>query len=260
VNIHQGDRMKVVSSSGALQTSGFDWGCSHSGFQRVVWDPTGKKFVTVCKNDAPTGGKSGRIAFAPNTTTIYPVDLNYSNLGSVMLAGGGGYWIVTSDIRAGQTANADGLADVHLLHVAGTSAPTPDKDLTMASDSNNDRAPHLAGYGANMVLAAWEESTVTGDLAQKDSKRQMYLPGRCYCPPPLACSAAATRISAPSPTAASRTQRPAPAPRLGSCASCLARSSRYCQRAAGGPGWLGRPIIATVGKHPSRMTCWRSTA
>ena len=175
VNIHQGDRMKVVSSSGALQTSGFDWGCSHSGFQRVVWDPTGKKFVTVCKNDAPTGGKSGRIAFAPNTTTIYPVDLNYSNLGSVMLAGGGGYWIVTSDIRAGQTANADGLADVHLLHVAGTSAPTPDKDLTMASDSNNDRAPHLAGYGANMVLAAWEESTVTGDLAQKDSKRQMYL-------------------------------------------------------------------------------------
>lgn len=177
VNIHQGDRMKVVNTSGALQTSGFDWGCSHSGFERVAWDSSGKKFVTVCKNDAAATGstKSGRIAFAPNMTSIYPVDLSYSNLGSVMMAGGGGYWIVTSDIRAGQTANADGLADVHLLHVANTSAPTPDKDLTLASDSENDRAPHLAAYGATMVLAAWEESTATGDLAQKDSKRQMVL-------------------------------------------------------------------------------------
>jgi hypothetical protein len=175
VNIHQGDRMKVVNGGGTLQSSGFDWGCSHSGFERVVWDPTGKKFITVCKNDAPTGGKSGRIAFAPNTTTIYPVDLNYSNLGNVMMAGGSGYWITTSDIRTGQTADANGLADVHLLHVASTSAPTPDKDLVLASDTNNDRAPHLAAYGANMVLAAWEESTATGDLAQKDTKRQVYL-------------------------------------------------------------------------------------
>ena len=177
VNIHQGDRMKVVSTSGALQTGGFDWGCSHSGFERVVWDPTGKKFVTVCKNDAAASGssKSGRIAFAPSITTIYPVDLNYSNLGSIMMAGGGGYWIISSDIRAGQPANADGLADVHLLHVASTSAPTPDKDLALVSDSKNDRAPHLTAYGASMLLAAWEESTTTGDLAQKDSKRQMVL-------------------------------------------------------------------------------------
>lgn len=175
VNIHQGDRMKVVNSSGTLQSSGFDWGCSHSGFERVAWDPAGKKFVAVCKNDAATGGKSGRIAFAPNTTTIYPVDLSYSNLGNLMMAGGGGYWIVSSDIRAGQPAGAGGLADIHLLHVASTSTPTPDKDLMLVSDSSNDRAPHLAAYGANMLLAAWEESSATGDLAQKDSKRQMYL-------------------------------------------------------------------------------------
>jgi len=175
VNIHQGDRMKVVSSSGALQTSGFDWGCSHSGFERVVWDPTAKKFVTVCKNDAATGGKSGRLAFAPNTTTIYPIDLSYSNFGNVMMAGGGGYWLISSDMRAGQTAGANGLADIHLLHVATTSAATPDKDLLLVSDSGNDRAPHLAAYGGNTLLAAWEESTATGDLAQKDTKRQMYL-------------------------------------------------------------------------------------
>jgi hypothetical protein len=175
VNIHQGDRMKVVSASGALQASGFNWGCSHSGFERVVWDPLAKKLVTVCKNDAATGGKSGRLAFAPNTTTIYPIDLSYSNFGNVMMASGGGYWLITSDIRAGQTADANGLADIHLLHVASTSAPTPDNDHLLVSDSSNDRAPHLAAYGGTMLLAAWEESTATGDLAQKDTKRQMVL-------------------------------------------------------------------------------------
>jgi hypothetical protein len=175
VNIHQGDRMKVVNGSGVLQTSGFDWGCSHSGFERVTWDPATKKFIAVCKNDAPTGSKSGRLAFAPNTTTILPVDLNYSNLGSVLPAGGGGYWVISSDIRTGQTANANGLADVELLHVASTSAPTPDKNITLVSDGANDRAPHLAAYGEGLLLAAWETSTSTGDLAQNDSKRQMYI-------------------------------------------------------------------------------------
>jgi len=168
--------MKVVNGSGALQTSGFDWGCSHSGFERVAWDPTAKKFVTVCKNDAPTGGKSGRIAFAPNTTTIYPVDLNYSNLGNVLMAGGGGYWIISSDIRVGQPANSNGLADVHLLHVGGTSGTTatPDKDMTLVSDTQNDRVPHLAAYGSQL-LAAWETSTATGDLSQNAAGRQMWV-------------------------------------------------------------------------------------
>jgi hypothetical protein len=176
INIHQGDQMKVVSSAGALQTTpGFGIGCSHSGYERVIYDTVAKKFIPVCKNDAPTGTKSGRIALAPNTSTIYPVDLNYSDLGNVLMAGGGGNWIITSDIRAGQTPNSDGLADVHLLHITSTSMLTPDKDLMLVSDSENDRAPHLAAYGASQLVAAWEESTATGDLAQNDKNRQMYI-------------------------------------------------------------------------------------
>jgi hypothetical protein len=178
VNIHQGDRMKVVSGSGALQTSGFDWGCSHSGFERVVWDAAAKKFVAVCKNDAAAGDKSGRLAFAPGATTIYPVDLAYSNLGSVMMAGGSGYWIISSDIRSGQPVAANGLADVHLLHVAATSMPIPNVDLVVnvASPATiNARAPHLAPHGTGLMLVAWEESTATGDLAQNAPGRQMYL-------------------------------------------------------------------------------------
>ena len=175
VNIHQGDRLKIVSGAGEVQSGGFDWGCSHSGYERILWDPTAKKFVAVCKNDAPTGGKSGRIAFAPNTTTIDPVDLDYSDLGSVTMAGNAGYWIVSSDIRAGQTAGADGLADVHLLHVPSTSTATPDKDTLLVSDTENDRAPHLVPYGTSQMVAAWEESTKTGDLAQNDAARKMYI-------------------------------------------------------------------------------------
>jgi hypothetical protein len=176
VNIHQGDRMKAVSGTGTLLTTpGFSFGCSHSGYERIIWDPTAKKFVTVCKNDLPTGNKSGRLAFASPTTTIYPVDLNYSQLGSVTMAGGGGYWIFSSDIRTGQTANSNGLADIHLLHVASTSAPTPDKDITLVSDAANDRAPHLVPYGSGQLLAAWETSTQTGDFAQNAPGRQMYV-------------------------------------------------------------------------------------
>lgn len=171
VNIHQGDRMQIVNGSGALQSGGFDWGCSHSGYERIVWD--GSKFVTVCKNDAPTGGKSGRLAFAPATTTIDPIDLYYSDFGSVLDAGGGGYWLITSDIRSGQTPNTNGLADIHLLH---TTTGAPDKDITLASDSGlNDRAPHLAGFGTNRMLAAWETSTQTGNLDQNDSSRKLYV-------------------------------------------------------------------------------------
>jgi hypothetical protein len=42
--------------------------------------------------------------------------------------GGAGDWIISSDIRAGQTANANGLADVRLLHIAGTSAQLRGRD------------------------------------------------------------------------------------------------------------------------------------
>jgi len=176
INIHQGDRMKVVSSAGALQsTPGFGIGCSHSGYERVIYDAASKKFIPVCKNDAATGTRSGRIALAPNTSTIYPVDLSYSDLGNVLPAGGGGDWIISSDIRTGQTANTNGLADIHLLHIASTSALTPDKDLSLVSDTKNDRAPHLAAYGTGQMLAAWEQSTTTGDLPQNDKNRQMYI-------------------------------------------------------------------------------------
>jgi hypothetical protein len=175
INIHQGDRLAVVSATtGAPETGGFGWGCSHSAFERVIWDPAASSFVTVCENDAPTGGKSGRIALAPATTTIYAEDLAYSNFGSVLSDPAGGYWAITSDIRAGQPAGADGLADVLLLHFTTGAADSPPR--TLASDPGlNDRAPHLVAFGNERMLAAWESSTQTGDLLPTDTGRKLYV-------------------------------------------------------------------------------------
>ena len=171
INIHQGDRMKVVDGSGAMQSGGFDLGCSHSGYERVVWDPGVEKFVPVCQTD-----NDNRIAIAPNYTTIYPVDLSYSSLGNVVVsngASGGAYWATVSNIRAGQPAGMDGLADVHLLHFTTGMA---DKDITLASDSGlNDRAPHLSTFGAGRLLAAWESSPSVGLLMPNDKNRKLYV-------------------------------------------------------------------------------------
>ena len=85
INIHQGDRMKVLDASGAIQKNvGFDWGCSHSGYERILWDASTSKWVTVCKTD-----NDNRISFAPQFKTIYLVDLNYSNMGNIVTATGG---------------------------------------------------------------------------------------------------------------------------------------------------------------------------
>lgn len=188
VNIHQGDRLELVSSTGTLQTTGnFYFGCSHSGYERLLYDSTAKRYVPICKNDLPVtlgdgGSVSGRIALAPNFTTnsIIPVDLSYSDLGSVALAGGGGYWAITSNIRAGQTPNSNGLADIDLVQftINGTAIASPNapaKDIKLVSDTENDRAPHLAAYSTGLMAMAWEESTATGDLSQRDTNRKMYV-------------------------------------------------------------------------------------
>jgi hypothetical protein len=167
VDIHQGDSEQVVGTDGKVQSGGFRIGCSHSGYERVIWDPATSKFVSICKTD-----NNNRISLVPYNT-IYPVDLSYSNLGNMTPATSGGYWTIVTNIRSGQPAAASGLADVHLLHF-GTGAA--DKDIVLANDSGlNDRAPHLATYGTNRILAAWETSTAAGDLAPGDANRKLYV-------------------------------------------------------------------------------------
>lgn len=176
INIHQGDRMKVVDDKGAPVGGGFDLGCSHSGYERIIWDDRASKYVTVCKTD-----NQNRIAFAPTYTTIRSVDLSYSDFGDFVVdgskaSGTSGYWGVVSDIRAGQPAGANGLAEVHLMHFVGG---LEDDDIVVTTGSGvNERAPHIARYGSDMLLVAWEQSSAPGELQPKDSKRELFVQAR----------------------------------------------------------------------------------
>lgn len=138
INIHQGDRMQVVGPGGQLVSGhqdSFDIGCSHSGFTRIAWDESAGRFVMVCKTD-----NDNRIAMPAPYRTVYPVDLASSSVGDLVV-GGGGYWLTVSN-----------QGSVHLLHFSTGEA---DQDIVLGAGD----APHLAAFGADHLLAAWQSDT-----------------------------------------------------------------------------------------------------
>jgi hypothetical protein len=167
VNIHQGDRMQLVDQSGALLSGmgSFDWGCSHSGYEMVVWDDTAQRFVTVCKTD-----NNNRIAVAPHYGTVRPIDLAAANVSDVVTDGSGGFWIATSDGESGET-------DVILLHfwINEDSVTLDDEIAIAATPGLNERAPHLSTYGSDGLLVAWESGAGNNDLSRNDSTRQWHM-------------------------------------------------------------------------------------
>jgi hypothetical protein len=140
INIHQGDRMRVIGPDGMPldHPDDFgDWGvgCSHSWNTRIVWDEGASRFVMVCATD-----NEGRIAIPDPYRTIYePADLATLSVGDLVVAGDGGYWLTASD-----------EGSVHLLHFTDGLA---DADTTIASSDFS----HLATFGAAHMIAAWED-------------------------------------------------------------------------------------------------------
>eukprot|EP00644_Phytophthora_capsici_P019202 jgi/Phyca11/531396/estExt2_fgenesh1_pm.C_PHYCAscaffold_1700001 len=160
INIHQGDRMKVVGPSGKIltQADSFDWGCSHSGYERITYDSRKKGYASICKTDS-----NNRI-MPPNDwgTTIYPVDLAAANLGDIVPSGESSkYWATVSN---GEGDNAK----VHLIQFAINAAAS--EDITLGGTDANERAPHLAAIGDGGLLAMWEGSSSGGDLAEGGSR------------------------------------------------------------------------------------------
>lgn len=143
VDIHEGDRMQVVGPTGALVTGhdSFGGGCSHSGFTRIVWDQAAGHFVMICKTD-----NNNRIAQPNPYRTVYPVTLDGSYVGDLVVSKNGGYWLTVSNAGA-----------VHLLHF--NNGQPADQDVTLATANY----PHLVAYGARYMIAAWA-STATGSM------------------------------------------------------------------------------------------------
>ncbi len=173
IDIHQGDQMRLLDASGAIQMGGFDWGCSHSYYERLVYDPAASKFVQICETDA-----SNQLLFAPpsylGSTPIYTIDMqreinNYSDISGIVVGTQGGYWVTVSKSRA----NAAGMADVHLLHFT---TGAPDKDVIISNDATlNCRSNHLAKYGSTRLLAAWETASAANDFSALTTGKKFYV-------------------------------------------------------------------------------------
>lgn len=162
INIHQGDRMVIVSPTGAVVTStqSFDWGCSHSGYERITYD--GSEYAMICKTD-----DNDRIKPPTSDATIYSVDLDASNLGDIVVSNGtsGGYWMTVSNSNTTD-------AKVHLMHFKKNTGT--DTDIILGGAKANERAPHLATIGKGGMLAVWEGGSTGGDF-EEGGDRTMYI-------------------------------------------------------------------------------------
>jgi hypothetical protein len=140
VDIHEGDRMQVVSSSGALVSGhdSFEVGCSHAWTSRIVWDPRTGHFVMVCATD-----NDCRIA-QPNPYRTVAAGTCDGTLfgGDLVLAKTAGYW----------TAWSQG-GKARLEHFTTGAS---DKTVTTAAATSH---PHLVGYGPDRMLLAWQSGS-----------------------------------------------------------------------------------------------------
>jgi hypothetical protein len=148
VDIHQGDRMQVVSSSGQLLSghNSFPWGCSHSWTTRITWDEANGAFVMTCATDANNCAikrpDTGALLFQATCSG------QFFN-GDLINASHGGYWSAWSDLGA-----------IRLNHF--TYNNTKGAAVENAGSSEH---PHLVAYGANHMLLTWETgSSITAQV------------------------------------------------------------------------------------------------
>ena len=146
VDIHQGDSMKVVGPTGTLLTgnNSFDWGCSHSGFEKILWDAAVKRFVMICRSDTyPQAGLNVNAS-----KLVYAIDAANSSVSNVVLAQGGGYFTLVSNTSANSL----------MLFKFTTGAATVTVELGTGTK------PHLVNYGTRL-LATWNSgTTMVGQL------------------------------------------------------------------------------------------------
>ncbi|MBI4941248.1 MAG: hypothetical protein HY830_10930, partial [Actinobacteria bacterium] len=140
VDIHEGDRMQVVSKAGKLLAGhdSFEVGCSHAWTSRIVWDKRTKHFVMVCATD-----NNCRIA-QPNPYRTVAAGACDGTLfgGDLVNASTTGYWTAWSQ---GGKVRLDRF----------TTGASNKSVRTSISASH----PHLVRYGTGRMLLAWQSGT-----------------------------------------------------------------------------------------------------
>jgi hypothetical protein len=138
VDIHEGDRMQVVSKEGALvpnHPDSFDFGCSHAWQSRIVWDPRTQHFVTVCITD-----NQCRVARSPGYQTIADGECDGSLFGGdLVLSSTPGYWVAWSQ-----------GGEIRLDHFTEAAS-----DLQVIPEGSSSH-PHLVSYGNTHMLLSYE--------------------------------------------------------------------------------------------------------
>lgn len=142
VDIHEGDRMQVVSPAGKLLGGhqSFEVGCSHAWTSRIVWDPRTSAFVMTCATD-----NGCRIA-QPNPYRTVASGTCDGTLfgGDLVLARGSGAWSAWS--QGGK------------VRLARFTTGAANKSISTGVSSQH---PHLVRYGAKRMLLTWQKGSKT---------------------------------------------------------------------------------------------------
>lgn len=110
---HEGDQLTYVSSNGALQSGGWDWGCSHSMAELISYHPTLGKFVPVCSSDC----YASKGILLNDNQVVYQCDGNCgglvsAQLGQIALSDGSWKLVFNALSRPGYVGKGIGLATI----------------------------------------------------------------------------------------------------------------------------------------------------
>ncbi|GAB3277754.1 hypothetical protein [Kineosporia babensis] len=140
VDIHQGDRMQVVDSQGALvKNQGFEVGCSHAWTSRILHDPQKQDWVMNCATD-----NQCRIAQPNPYRTVAASKCDGTLFGGDLVAAKNGYWSAWSQGNAVKLSR----------FTTGAAEATVDPGVAT-------QHPHLVKYGADRMLISWGSGAQT---------------------------------------------------------------------------------------------------
>lgn len=155
VDIHAGDTLKFVGTDGAVQSGGWDWGCSHSWSVRLGYNGT---WGAACHGDAyPNAMQLARLttssAAENDLQWLSGTDASSRALGGLVPITGSGFWM-----NYIQT-NSSGALVLKLAKLPD-SGSTISTDLTIAAatglDSSYPFRPYMAALGNDKLLLGWK--------------------------------------------------------------------------------------------------------
>ncbi len=146
---HEGDKLKYISSTGSIESGGWEWGCSHSMDQRLIFTETTE--MPVCISDC----YPGKGIYLDNHYEISLADGNCGGItsarfGEVVMAGEHGAMVYLS---------IDGRDswDVVFVSFAGSVPFTVRTEVAVTNTPNqNEINPKVVAYSSDRLLVSWE--------------------------------------------------------------------------------------------------------